>query len=361
VTNKGVKIFLILLAVILVPSLLCAISSGFLRGMGIRTALDEFATPLLPTILLAAEKIPGLGGITNTLIATLLTDIVILLVFGLGLRSLRRNPDDLVPRSRWQNLIEALVEWLYNLARSVLGDKARTVFWVGATIFIFIIMANWTELLPGFDSVGIIEHAPPEVTGYRKGTFLGIPALVRPLPEEEKVEAAGGETSQEKEEATPHEMRPRNEGYILVPFLRAANTDLNTTLALAIVAVVMIQFYAARELGFWHYIGGRFVQVKRLLRREPIGAVDLFVGLLEIVSELAKVLSFSLRLFGNIFAGQVLLFVMSFLIPFVFPGVLIFWGLELFVGAIQALVFMMLTFVFMATVMVPHGQEHDQT
>ena len=348
-TSKGAKIVLILLAVILVPSLLCAISSGFLRGMGIRTVLDDFAIPLLPTILLTAEKIPGLGGITNTLIATLLTDVVILIVFGLGLRQLRRNPDDLVPRGRWQNLIEALIEWLYNMARTVLGDKTRTVFWVGATIFIFVIMANWTELLPGFDSVGIIEHAPADATGYHKGTFLGIPALVRPLPEEDEAEASGGGTSQE--EAAPH-------GYILVPFLRAANTDLNTTLALALVAVVMIQFYAMRELGLWNYVSGRFVQIKRLLRREPIGAVDLFVGLLEIVSELAKVLSFSLRLFGNIFAGQVLLFVMSFLIPFVFPGVLIFWGLEMFVGAIQALVFMMLTFVFMATVMVSHGGEH---
>jgi F-type H+-transporting ATPase subunit a len=324
--------------------------------MGIRTALDEFATPLLPTILLAAEKIPGLGGITNTLIATVLTDVVILSIFGFGLRALRRNPDDLVPRSYGQSLIEALVEWLYNMARSVLGDKTRRVFWVGATIFIFIIMANWTELLPGFDSVGIIEHAPPDVTGYRKGTFLGIPALVRPLPEEDE---AGATQEEPQAKGTPDEAKPHDEGYILVPFLRAANTDLNTTLALALVAVVMIQFYGMRELGLWKYISGRFVQVKRLSRREPIGAVDLFVGFLELVSELAKILSFSLRLFGNIFAGQVLLFVMSFLIPFVFPGVLIFWGLELFVGAIQALVFMMLTFVFMATVMASHGKEHN--
>lgn len=340
---------LILLLVLIVPALLCVLSSGFLGSVGMDTALDGLAKPILPTILLPAEKIPGLGGVTNTLVATVLADIVILLLFGLGLRRLRSNPDDLVPHNRWQNLLEMWIEGLYNLAESILGSNTRKVFWVGATIFIFVMVANWMELLPGFDSIGVIEHAHEGLTPYEKGTFLGIPALVGALDEAE---------AKTTEEEHPGKVEHHAEGYILVPFLRAANTDLNTTLALAIVAMVLVQFYGIRELGLWEYLSGRFVQVKKLNQGNPLGFIDLFVGVLETIAEFAKIISFAFRLFGNIFAGQVLLFVMGFLIPFVFFGVLVFWGLEIFVGAVQALVFMMLTFVFMATAMAHHGDEH---
>jgi F-type H+-transporting ATPase subunit a len=339
VSGKGC---LILLVVILVPTLLCAVSSGFLGSLGIGTALDGLAKPTLPTILLPAEKIPGLGGITNTIIATLLADVTILLLFVWGLRRLRRNPDDLVPRTRLQSLTEMWIEGLYNLAESVLGGNARKVFWVGATIFIFVLVANWWELFPGFDSIGVIEEAHGDLTGFEKGSFLGIPALVGSLDEEHEGEGEGhGEAH----------------GYVLVPFLRAANTDLNTTLALALISVVLTQVYSIRELGLGGYLG-RFIQTKRIGEGNPMGGIDFFVGVLESIAEVAKIISFAFRLFGNIFAGQVLLFVMGFLIPFVFFGVLIFWGLEIFVGAIQALVFMMLTFVFMSIAMTHHGDDH---
>jgi F-type H+-transporting ATPase subunit a len=336
----------------LIPTLLCAISSGFLGSLGIGAALDGLAKPTLPTILLPAEKIPADGFITNTLIATILADVVILLLFGLGLRRLRKNPDDLVPRTRWQNLLEMWIEGLYNLAESVLGGKARKVFWVGATIFIFVIIANWMELLPGFDTVGIIEPAHEGLKGYEKGAFLGIPALVGELEEGEgEAESHGEEAAQEEHHGA---------GYVLRPFLRAANTDLNTTLALALISVVLTQVYSIRELGLSGYLG-RFIQTKRIGQGNPMGGIDFFVGILESIAEFAKIISFTFRLFGNIFAGQVLLFVMGFLIPFVFFGVLIFWGLEIFVGAIQALVFMMLTFVFMSIAMTHHGgDEHSQ-
>lgn len=342
-SGKGCLLFLAVLVMIMVPTLLCVISSGFLDNVGVGTALGGMAKPVMPTILLPAEKIPGLGGVTNTLVATLLADVTILLLFGLGLRRLRSHPDDLVPRGFLQNLLEMWIEGLYNLAESILEKKVRKVFWVGATIFIFIIVANWMELLPGFDSIGIIEEAHGDLKGYEKGAFLGIPALVGPLEEDE---------SHSVEEHESH-------GYVLRPFLRAANTDLNTTLALALVAVVLVQFYGIRELGLWGYLSGRFIQVKRLNEGNPMGFVDLFVGVLETIGEFARIISFSFRLFGNIFAGQVLLFVMGFLIPFVSFGVLIFWGLEIFVGAVQALVFMMLTFVFMAIAMAHHGDEHE--
>lgn len=327
---------LVLLVAILIPTLLCFISSGFLNAMGISTLLDPLAQPTMPTVLLPAETIPADGVITNTQIATILADIVILLLFGLGLRSLRKNPDDLVPRGRLQNLLEMWIEGLYNLAQSVLGGRARVVFWLGATIFIFIMIANWMELLPGYDSIGIIEEAHEGVKAYEKGTFLGIPALVGPLPEDS------------------HE-----HGYVLRPFLRAANTDLNTTLALALISVVMTQVYSIWALGLGEY-AGRFIQTKRIGQLNPMGGIDFFVGVLEIVAEFAKILSFSFRLLGNIFAGQVLLFVIGFLFPFVVMIVLGVWGLEIFVGAIQALVFMMLTFVFLAIAMTHHGgDEHE--
>jgi F-type H+-transporting ATPase subunit a len=332
-----VKGCLVLIGVILLTVLSCGVSSGFLNALGISALLDPLAQPVLPTIQLPPETIPADGVITNTQIATVFADIVILLLFGLGLRRLRRNPDDLVPRSRWQNLLEMWIEALYNLADSVLGRKARTVFWLGATFFIFIMVANWMELIPGFDSIGIIEEAHEGVTGYEKGAVLGISALVGPLPEDS-----------------------HDHGYVLRPFLRAANTDLNTTLALALISVILVQFYGMRELGVGEYLTGRFIQIRRLNQGNPLGLIDLFVGTLEIVGEIARIISFSFRLFGNIFAGQVLLFVIMFLFPFIVYVVLIFWGLEIFVGAIQALVFMMLTFVFIATAMVHHGEEHEE-
>jgi F-type H+-transporting ATPase subunit a len=331
VSGKGC---LVLVVALLIPVLLCGISSGFLGAMGISTLLDPLAKTVMPTVQLPPETIPVDGVITNTQIATILADIVILLLFGLGLRRLRKNPDDLVPGSLWQNLLETWIEALYNVAESVLGGKARLVFWLGATIFIFIVIANWMELIPGYDSIGIIEEVHEGATGHEKGTFLGIPALVGPLPE------GSGE-----------------HGYILRPFLRAANTDLNTTLALALISIALTQVYSIRALGLGKY-AGRFIQTRRLGQLKPMGGIDFFVGVLEIAAEFAKILSFSFRLFGNIFAGQVLLFVIGFLFPFVVIVVLGVWGLEIFVGAIQALVFMMLTFVFLAIAMAHHG--HDE-
>jgi F-type H+-transporting ATPase subunit a len=130
-------------------------------------------------------------------------------------------------------------------------------------------------------------------------------------------------------------------------------------LALALISVIMTQVYGIQALGFGEYLQ-RYLRMGRLAAGDFVmGLVDLFVGALEAVAEFAKIISFTFRLFGNIFAGAVLLFVMSYLIPLVFPGVMIFYGLEIFVGAIQALVFMMLTFVFIAVATTSHGDHGD--
>jgi F-type H+-transporting ATPase subunit a len=132
-----------------------------------------------------------------------------------------------------------------------------------------------------------------------------------------------------------------------VPLFRGANADLNATLALAIISVVATQVYAIRELGLVPHL-------KKYFSLHPIFSV---VGLLELISEFSKVISFSFRLFGNIFAGEVLLIVIAYLLPFLGP--LPFFGLEIFVGLIQGLVFTMLTLVFLVIALAEHGKDHS--
>ncbi len=142
---------------------------------------------------------------------------------------------------------------------------------------------------------------------------------------------------------------------ILVPYLRGSSTDLNMTLAIAIFAMVSVQFWGIKTLGiggYWDkFIGNPF-------KRNPI---DLFVGLLELVGEFIKVISFTFRLFGNMFAGEILLIAMGFLFPLI--GMIPFIGLELFVGFIQAIIFSVLTLMFGAFAIMPHhhpeGEHHE--
>jgi F-type H+-transporting ATPase subunit a len=135
-----------------------------------------------------------------------------------------------------------------------------------------------------------------------------------------------------------------DEGYILVPFLRAATTDLNLPLGLAIISMTYVQIVGIRALGLGYF---RKFFVNPI--RDLLGS---FVGLLELVSEFAKIISLTFRLFGNIFAGQVLLFVIPFLLPFLIP--LPFYGLEMFVGFMQAFVFAILTLVFSSQAVLSH-------
>ncbi len=141
--------------------------------------------------------------------------------------------------------------------------------------------------------------------------------------------------------------------WVVLPFVRAPSTDLNMTAALALIAVIMTQVIGFRALGPSYLT--KFFNFKTLLT-SPLGGIDLAVGLLELIGEFAKILSFSFRLLGNIFAGSILLFVMSFLVPFLpWP----FFILEFFVGVIQAVVFGMLTAIFMTQATAGHGGEHE--
>ena len=246
-------------------------------------------------ISLQAEVLGEIFGlpITNSLVLSLLT--AALLVGGgfLVARGLQ-----LVP-GKVQSTVELVIDSLLDLTAQVVGDRkqASKFFPLVATIFLFILLNNWIGVLPGTGSIGFHES----IDG--------------------------------------HDM--------FVPFFRSANADLNTTLALALIAVLAIQMYAIQKLGFFGHIGKYF--------NFTHGPINFFVGLLELVGEFARVLSFSFRLFGNIFAGEVLLIIIMSLVPVFVPLPFIF--LEFFVGFIQALVFAMLTLVFLkvATTEVEHS------
>ncbi len=248
--------------------------------------------------------------VTNTFIVTWLT---ILLIVGIFFAAARRPK--IVPKPI-QNLVEWVVESLLNLCEEVAGkENGRRFFpWV-ATIFIFVLFANWWEVVPGIESIGM-----PEPGAHAAFTFLGIQFLT-------------GASSAK-----------------ITPWFRPPSTDLNLTIAIALVSVVMTQVYGFRRLGMKEHLG-KYLN----FRGGPIG---LFVGLLEAILELMRLVSFSFRLFGNLFAGDVLLLVMAFLVPFV--GATAFYFLEVFVGFIQAFVFALLTLVFMTLSVTPgeHG-EHD--
>jgi F-type H+-transporting ATPase subunit a len=254
----------------------------------------------LPHISMAAEPLFHIGSfpITNSLLTTWICMVFIILVSWLATRRMTLVPTGL------QNLVETAVEMFYNgVARVRAGQQAALFLPLAGTFFFFILLANWMGLLPGFGSIGLmVEHH--------------------------------GEME-------------------FVPILRPANTDLNTTVALALFSVIATQIYGIKVRGFFRY-ANRFIRVGGFVdffknpgnpMRLVNAAIDLaLIGPLEMIDELTKLLSFSFRLFGNIFAGEVLLIVISLLLPYLAP--LPFLALELFVGYIQALIFATLTLVF---------------
>jgi F-type H+-transporting ATPase subunit a len=235
-------------------------------------------------IVLHGEAIAHIGSFTITNAMVYSWFVTGLLVVGALVVSRKTA---LVP-GRFQGLVESVLSGTRDFMADVLGNvkHANKFFAFIATLFFFILMNNWLALLP-FTSFGLYEQ-------------------------------------------TAH-------GQILVPFLRTTNSDLNHTLILAVLAVIMIQVFGITTLGFFKYAHKFFVNPFK----DPIGC---FIGILEIASEIAKLISFSFRLFGNIFAGEVLLVIISYLLPFGAP--LPFMFLEMFVGLIQAVVFATLTLVF---------------
>lgn len=301
----------------------------------------KYFPPVRPFIQLPAEhwsehplfstSFLGIGDfyLTNTLLALLIVDILVILLAFFFNRAVKKG--SLVLKGI-PGALEALLEALYNMTEGTAGKKwAKTIFPWFASITILVLLANWMELIPGVDSIGMIEKA--EGAGYTVQSLgTGVASITNPAL------TTGGSN--------------------LVPFVRVVSTDLNFTVALAIIAVIAVQVVGIRAQGMGYFT--KFWNVKTFFSKPIFGVIDWGVGLLELVSEFSKVLSFAFRLFGNIFAGSVLLFVMGSLLGMIAVMPSIFYMLEFFVGAIQAVVFGLLTMTFMAQATQGHGGHKEE-
>ena len=305
--------------------------------------LGGIFVPVQPEIAVAPEKLIeepivgnflGLGPLylVNTIPTLVVTIILLVVIAYFTNRSLKQSArTDLVPRGIG-NLTEAILELLYNLTEGSAGAKwARAIFPWFATILIYVLFANLLKLIPGFESIGVLHQAHGE--GHAIQELGGVWANLLPTKVEEG-------------------------GYILAPFFRGISVDLNFTAALAIVAVIAIQFIGLRAQGLGYF--SKFFNTRRMFKVPFFGAMDFLVGLLELISELSKILSFAFRLFGNMFAGIVLVAIVAGLLGkiSILPAMVMMF--ELFVGVIQAFVFGMLTMVFMAQATQGHGEEHAE-
>ena len=302
--------------------------------------LGGIFVPVKPEITVAAEKLIeepivenlfGLGPfyLVNTLPTLVLTILIVLALVYFTNRSLTQSAKtDLVPRGIG-NAMEAILEMLYNLTEGSAGKWAKLIFPWFATIMIYVLLANLLKLIPGFESIGVLHHAHGE--GHAKELLAGKWYLFT---------ADKGE-------------------YILAPFFRGISVDLNFTASLALISVVMIQVIGFRAQGLGYL--SKFFNTRRMFKVPFFGAMDFLVGLLELISELSKILSFAFRLFGNMFAGIVLVAIVAGLLGkiSILPAMVMMF--ELFVGVIQAFVFGMLTMVFMAQATQGHGDEHSES
>jgi F-type H+-transporting ATPase subunit a len=287
----------------------------------------KFLTPAKPHPSIKAEPLFDLGPVhfTNSMLMTLIVIAILVIFFAVATRQLQMVPKGI------QNLAEAAVEGLLGLTEGVAGKKlGRTIFPLIATLFIFILAANYLSLLPGIGSIG--------------GCY----------PEEHSVVTQEAATVS-PESAAPAEVDPKapckdHPGTVFHPFLRAPNADLNTTLAMALIAVVIVQVAGIASHGIGGYVKELFTPV--------------FLGPVHIIGELSRVISLSCRLFGNIFGGEVLLLVMYSLLGSVLAGfgAVIFLGLEILFGGIQALLFSLLTLTYITLAAAGHGpggEHHD--
>lgn len=307
-------------------------------------------------ISLAADELFKIGKfpITNSLLTCWFVMFFLIILSFFATRKIRRIPQGI------QNFFETVIESLFNLFDSVTQDRKLTkkFFPLVTTIFIFVITANWTEILPGVGSIGI-KHAKEEGKAISRESSLYrvwqsnllLSKIISDLYKIEKAEAKNEETKATEITAPNESAETKAEGQkeeqeeFIIPFFRSPSADLNFTLALAIISVLSVQIVGVTMTGFFKYFK-KFINFS--------GPVKFFVGILELVSEIAKLISFSLRLFGNIFAGEVLLLVIAFLVPVIAP--IPFYLLEIFVGFVQALIFSMLTLVFLT--MAAKVEEH---
>ena len=310
-----IGIIILFLALFIISFVYGPLGQKLLGNFGVNIQPPAFLAVSTPEPELPAQAVFHVFGfpITNSILATWFTMIVLVVFAYAATRKIKLIP------SKVQNLFEFAVESLLKFCQGVAGEKNGRIFFpIIATIFLFVIFNAWLSLLPGFGSI--------------------------------LVHTSEGE----------------------VHLLRGANTDVNTPLALAIVSFVVVEFFGLKALrgsylkkffNFGRLFGGLGEifrgKLKSGLGALFFGAIDVFVGVLEALSEVIRIVSFTFRLFGNMTAGEILLLIAAFLIPWIFA--IPFYMLELLVGFVQALIFGGLTLVFLTIAVAGHGEEETET
>jgi F-type H+-transporting ATPase subunit a len=289
--------------------------------------------------------------ITNTLLTAWIVTGLLMIISLLAVRGRQMVP------SGFYNAFEAIIELIYGFVTGIAGEKnGRRFFPLIATLLIYIAFANWMSLTPVFNTFGIFVPLHAEEKEFHEHAYVfkdGSVSLIQPGAEFVELHAEdcvaghdGDECREHAIEAATEEKAGEGEKLgVLFPYLRGINTDLMTPASFAIISVLMVQWWGITSLGFFRY-AGKFINFS--------SPINFFVGVLEIIAEFAKLISFSFRLFGNMLAGEILLLVMTFLVALSSPILVIFYGLEVFVGLIQAFVFATLTLVFAMSAVTAH-------
>jgi F-type H+-transporting ATPase subunit a len=304
----------IILTIVLVALLLTSFIAGPLGSKLFKISVPHDLQVSVPHVVLPSEAMFHVGDfkITNTLISSWITIILLVVIFFFATRRMKLIP------GRFQSFAEVIVEGIYGTIQGIAGEKhVRTFFPLVTTIFLYVVTNGLLALIPLWGTWG-------------------------PIEEIEK----GGHTAT-----------------VIVPFLRAANTDVNLTLSIALISFCFIEFLGFTKIGPLHYIDsffqfsaiGKAIKNKQWGSAFGFGFINIYVGLLEILSHFIRVISFTFRLFGNMTAGEILLGVMTFLVAFIVP--VVFYGLETLVAFLQAMIFAGLTLVFGVMAVTPHSEE----
>lgn len=323
-----------------------------------------FVKGAAPEVILPSEPLFNIGpwAVRNTVFTSWLVIIFLAIMSYLATRHSAS-----VPVRFLQNFVEAVIEWMYGIVADAAGEaNARRFFPIVGTIFLYVICSNWFGLIPFYSTIG--RTVMPEVASgqtvhaivyhtYRLGP---LPIAIEPLhPQTVDVQAnSSGEAVRTDGQPLTSADQSRTAASF-IPFFRSVFSDPNAPLSIAIISFVAVEFWGLSTLGVGTYLS-KFFNFRAIFRGQPMGVLDVFVGFLELLSEFVRIISFTFRLLGNIFAGEVLIVFMTFLVPFLVPT--LFYGLELFVGFIQASVFALLTLVFAIMAVEHHeGGEHDES